>query len=71
MALKHQDTAASMFVVSVKKPCTPQGRCQDFDEYFSINRPPLSAMAFVLQANPSERKRSWVDISLRSLLESQ
>lgn len=30
--------------------------CQDFDEYFSINRLPLSALAFVLQANPSERE---------------
>lgn len=30
------------------------GRCQRFDEYFSISRLPLSALAFVLQLNPSE-----------------
>lgn len=30
------------------------GRCQHFDEYFSISRLPLSALAFVLQLNPSE-----------------
>lgn len=35
---------------------SPQGRCQDFDEYFSINRLPLSVLAFVLQANPSDRE---------------
>lgn len=39
---------------SCKTVCSPQGRCQDFDEYFSINRLPLSALAFVLQANPSD-----------------
>lgn len=38
------------------RACSPQGRCQDFDEYFSINRLPLSALAFVLRANPSERE---------------
>ena len=26
----------------------PQGRCQDFDEYFSINHLPLSALAFCI-----------------------
>lgn len=45
-----------MFVVPVREPASPQGRCQDFDEYFSINRLPLSALAFVLQANPSDRE---------------
>lgn len=30
------------------------GRCQHFDEYFSISRLPLSGLAFVLQLNPSE-----------------
>lgn len=56
MAL-HFGTDASMFVVPVReKLASPQGRCQDFDEYFSINRLPLSALAFVLQANPSERE---------------
>lgn len=39
-----------------KRVCSPQGMCQHFDEYFSINCLPLSAMAFVLQANPSERE---------------
>lgn len=31
------------------------GRCQHFDEYFSISRLPLSALAFVLELNPCER----------------
>lgn len=39
---------------SCKRTRSPQGRCQDFDEYFSISRFPLSALAFVLQANPSD-----------------
>lgn len=41
---------------SRREPRSPQGRCQDFDEYFSISRLPLSALAFVLQANPSARE---------------
>lgn len=32
------------------------GRCQHFDEYFSISRLPLSALAFVLWLNPSEHE---------------
>lgn len=55
MGPSHQDRGVHVCHFS-ESARSPQGRCQHFDEYFSISRLPLSALAFVLWANPSERE---------------